>query len=84
MPRQIIDTQTSRPSYVRRRAIRAMVVVLILALLASLALFFIERHRGLASSSALSVGETGRSFQETRRVNAEPGSPSHPRRLHAA
>lgn len=74
MPRQIIDVESGRPGYVRRRAIRWAIVVLVLLVLAIAALVIVRYHEA----------HTVRSLQETHRVSAEPRWLSHPRRFHAA
>lgn len=74
MPRQIIDVESGRPGYVRRRAIRWATVVLVLLVLAIGALVIVRYHEA----------HTVRSLQETHRVSAEPRWLSHPRRIHAA
>jgi hypothetical protein len=43
MPRQIIDTESSRPAYVRRRVASFVVSALILLVAAAGAWFFIHR-----------------------------------------
>lgn len=46
MPRQIIDTESSRPAYNRRRLRRAIVAVLVVVLLAAAAWFLTQRAHG--------------------------------------
>jgi ribose/xylose/arabinose/galactoside ABC-type transport system permease subunit len=46
MPRQIIDTESSRPAYVRRRTRRIVVSVLIFLLLAAAIWFLAHRTVG--------------------------------------
>jgi hypothetical protein len=75
MPRQIIDTESGRPAYVRRRALQAAIVVGVLLALV-IAAFVVLRHNQVPGGRS--------SFQETQRVSAEPRSPSHLRRIHAA
>ena len=43
MPRQIIDTESSRPAYVRRR-VTQIVVTVILALAIAIVVFFAHNH----------------------------------------
>jgi len=74
MPRQIIDVQSGRPTYVRRRAIQWAVVVAILLVLAIGALLALRYKQAHAS----------RAIQETQRVGGEPRWLSYPRRIHAA
>jgi hypothetical protein len=52
MPRQIIDTESSRPAYRRRRARRWVVTVLILVLLVAAGWFLAHRARGQESRAA--------------------------------
>jgi hypothetical protein len=46
MPRQIIDTESSRPAYNRRRIRRAVISVVILVLIAAAIWFLAHRHVG--------------------------------------
>ncbi|MGA8097884.1 MAG: hypothetical protein WB810_04390 [Candidatus Cybelea sp.] len=46
MPRQIIDTESSRPAYVRRRARRVVISLLLLALLVAAIWFLARRASG--------------------------------------
>ena len=50
MPRQIIDTESSRPAYVRRRA-RRIVFWLVLLILVIAAFWFLAQHRVLGQES---------------------------------
>jgi hypothetical protein len=54
MPRQIIDTESSRPAYVRRRTRRLVVSLLLVAALA--AAFWFLAHRALGQESRASGG----------------------------
>lgn len=46
MPRQIIDTESSRPAYVRRRILTFVVAVLVLAAVAGVAWAIFRSHAG--------------------------------------
>jgi len=46
MPRQIIDTESSRPAYVRRRALTFVVAILILGAVAAVAWAIFRSHAG--------------------------------------
>lgn len=46
MPRQIIDTQTSRPRYVRRLVLTYVALALVAAVLIWLAFAFLGHHAG--------------------------------------
>jgi hypothetical protein len=52
MPRQIIDTESSRPAYNRRRVRRLIVAVLAVALLAAGAWFLTHPAHGQETPSA--------------------------------
>jgi len=46
MPRQIIDTESSRPAYVRRRVLTFVVVLVVAAVLAGVAWAIFRSHAG--------------------------------------
>jgi nitrate reductase NapE component len=46
MPRQIIDTESSRPAYVRRRITTFVVVAVVLVALAAVAWAIFRSHAG--------------------------------------
>ena len=46
MPRQIIDTESSRPAYNRRRLRRLVIAILVVALLVAAAWFLAQRVHG--------------------------------------
>ena len=46
MPRQIIDTESSRPAYVRRRVTTFVVIAVIVAALAAVAWVIFRSHAG--------------------------------------
>jgi len=52
MPRQIIDTETSRPAYNRRRLRRLIAAVLVVALLVAAAWFLTQRAHGQETRAA--------------------------------
>ncbi|MBV9719738.1 MAG: hypothetical protein JOZ77_10480 [Candidatus Eremiobacteraeota bacterium] len=54
MPRQIIDTESSRPAYVRRRARRMVISLLVFALLVA-AIWFLA-HRAIGQEIGSSAG----------------------------
>jgi len=54
VPRQIIDTESSRPAYVRRRARRVVISILLFVLLVA-AIWFLA-HRGLGQESRAAAG----------------------------
>jgi len=53
MPRQIIDTESSRPAYVRRRLRSLLVTILLLGLVAAACWWFLAHHaRGQETGAA--------------------------------
>jgi len=79
VPRQIIDTETGRPAYIRRRVVQAIVLaVVVIAIVAGVLLLLRQPVSGRAASVPLS-----RSIQETSPTGAESGAFPH-RRSHAA
>jgi hypothetical protein len=46
MPRQIIDTESSRPAYVRRRGTTFVVIAVVLVALAAVAWVILRSHAG--------------------------------------
>lgn len=52
MPRQVIDTESSRPAYNRRRIRRALISVVILVLIAAAIWFLAHRHVGQETGSS--------------------------------
>jgi len=58
MPREIIDTQSSRPAYVRRRWLTALVAVAIVVLVAYAAWTFVGSHRHGARANAVAPGNS--------------------------
>lgn len=53
MPRQIIDTESSRPAYVRRTIIRWTIVVLVIAIVAFFVIELLKSHHPAAASAVL-------------------------------
>ncbi len=81
MPRQIIDTASSRPRYVRRRAIQGAILVAVLIAIA-IGLYLTLGHReGVVVHGALAPVSAG--IQETAPAVEESGA-FHSRRSHAA
>lgn len=60
MPRSIIDTESSRPRYVRRLALTALVAVLLTALLLFALFSVLAAHRPSRSVGLLSRNVLGR------------------------
>lgn len=79
MPRPIIDTESSRPAYIRRRVLQAIVAVVVLALIVAGVLLLL--HRAVAGGAA--TAPLSGSIQETAPTGAESGAFPH-RRSHAA
>ncbi|MGC1381485.1 MAG: hypothetical protein WA814_10755 [Candidatus Baltobacteraceae bacterium] len=52
MPRQIIDTESSRPAYVRRRTRRLLLTLLVVVLVAAAVWFLALRAHGQESRAA--------------------------------
>ena len=46
MPRQIIDTESSRPAYVRRRVLTFVVLTLVVGAIATVAWVIFRTHAG--------------------------------------
>jgi hypothetical protein len=46
MPRQIIDTESSQPAYVRRKVTTFVVIVVVLVVLAAIAWAIFRSHAG--------------------------------------
>lgn len=81
MPRPIIDTQSSRPRYIRRRAIQGAILVAALAAIL-IGLYLIFGHGGrVVSHGALAPVSAG--IQETAPAAEESGA-FYSRRSHAA
>lgn len=57
MPRQIIDTESSRPAYVRRRVRRLMVWLVVLLVLA--AAWWFLAHRAWGQETRAAAGSAG-------------------------
>ena len=55
MPRQIIDTESSRPAYVRRIAVRWVVAIVVLALVAIVAFEVLKSHPHLIGAAIVPV-----------------------------
>ncbi len=78
MPRSIIDTESSRPAYVRRTSIRwAVVVAVLIAIL--VAVYFTHFHQAPQHAATRLLP----TIQETSPLGAESGAFPH-RRSHAA
>jgi branched-subunit amino acid ABC-type transport system permease component len=58
MPRQIIDVESSRPAYVRRRIRRLLLVIIVVVLVAATVWFLARTARGEESHAA--AGTQGR------------------------
>ncbi len=81
MPRQIIDTASSRPRYIRRRAVQgAILVAVLIAILIGLYLTLGHRGGGVAHSALAPVSA---GIQETAPAAEESGA-FYSRRSHAA
>jgi hypothetical protein len=52
MPRQIIDTETSRPAYVRRQIITWVVAILVILIVAFFVLELLRSHHPAAAGAA--------------------------------
>ena len=75
MPRQIIDTESSRPQYVRRVAIRSALIIIVVAALVYLAVWAYLGHRGAAPGKG-NAPSARVSWQPSITPEAcEPGSP---------
>jgi hypothetical protein len=51
VPRRIIDTESSRPAYVRRKILTFVVVILLAITVASVAWFSLKNHNPAAAPS---------------------------------
>jgi hypothetical protein len=81
MPRPIIDMQSSRPGYIRRRAIRGAVLVAVLIVILTGVYFVLEHRREPVAHGAAALVSAG--IQETAPAVAESGA-FYSRRSHAA
>jgi len=81
MPRQIIDTQSSRPRYIRRRAIQGAILVAVLMVVLIGLYYFLGHRGGVVSHGALAPVSAG--IQETAPAAEESGA-FYSRRSHAA
>ncbi|MDP9025505.1 MAG: hypothetical protein M3N13_09040 [Candidatus Eremiobacteraeota bacterium] len=77
MPRQIIDTESSRPAYVRRLSIR-WIVAIVFAIAAFFAVLELLRSHPLAAATSLLL------FQGKLLPQGNQGPIPHDRRVHAA
>jgi hypothetical protein len=81
MPRPIIDTQSSRPRYIRRRAIQGAILVAVLIVILIGVYYVLEHPGGPVTHGALAPVSAG--IQETAPAVAESGA-FYSRRSHAA
>ena len=55
MPRQIIDTESSRPAYVRRTIIRWTIVILVIVIVAFFVIELLRSHHPATAAGALMI-----------------------------
>jgi hypothetical protein len=75
MPRQIIDTESSRPAYVRRNILRAVGVVIVAIVLAVLVFALLHRHAGVAAGTVFVALAPGNPFSGRVSWDARPRTP---------
>lgn len=75
MPRQIIDTESSRPAYIKRNISRAVGVVVVAIVLAVVIFALLHRHAGVAAGTVLVTVAPGNAFSGRVSWVARPRTP---------